>query len=91
MAALGAGDGAADSSQRRPGRRRHLRERRLGGSILGRHMTFVPRIDLAEAVVRRVKVHAMMDLSDGLAQDLPRLCRAFRCGSDGRAGAAADS
>ncbi len=44
----------------------------LGGSILGRHLTFAPR--LAEG--RRLAasgVSAMMDLSDGLARDLPRL------------------
>ena len=46
----------------------------LGGSILGRHMTFTPRIELALELVKVVPVSAMMDLSDGLAMDLPRLC-----------------
>lgn len=47
----------------------------LGGSILGRHLTFTPRIELARELARRVNIHAMMDLSDGLLADLPRLCR----------------
>ena len=47
----------------------------LGGSILGRHMTFKPRIAEAQQIVAAAPIHAMMDLSDGLAMDLPRLCR----------------
>ena len=43
----------------------------LGGSILGRHLTFAPR--LAEGRALANQVSAMMDLSDGLARDLPRL------------------
>jgi thiamine-monophosphate kinase len=45
----------------------------LGGSILGRHMTFAPRIDLGVRLAETGAVHAMMDLSDGLSRDLPRL------------------
>ena len=46
----------------------------LGGSILGRHMTFTPRIEDAQRLVALADIRAMMDLSDGLAMDLPRLC-----------------
>lgn len=53
----------------------------LGGSILGRHMTFTPRIELAQQLAMRVDIHAMMDLSDGLLADLPRLCKASNTGA----------
>jgi thiamine-monophosphate kinase len=52
---------------------------RLGGSLRsGRHARFLPRLREAQAVVRRVKVRAMMDLSDGLAAELWQMSRASR-------------
>ena len=45
----------------------------LGGSLRGRHLTFTPRIALARQLVETAQVHAMMDISDGLAIDLPRM------------------
>jgi thiamine-monophosphate kinase len=54
----------------------------LGGSILGRHLSFRPRLDASGALVERGIPHAMMDLSDGLLADLPRLARASGCGAD---------
>ena len=53
----------------------------LGGSILGRHMNIVPRIDLALELAARFELHAMLDLSDGLSRDLPRLCEASGVGA----------
>ncbi len=53
----------------------------LGGSILGRHMEPVPRIALARALAGRGLVHAMIDLSDGLSRDLPRICTASGVGA----------
>jgi thiamine-monophosphate kinase len=53
---------------------------RLGGSISGRHLRFRPRLAEARWLVRRFPVHAMMDLSDGLASDLPRMALASRVG-----------
>lgn len=50
---------------------------RLGGSLLsGRHARFMPRLREAQELLRRVPVHAMMDLSDGLASDLWQMSRA---------------
>jgi thiamine-monophosphate kinase len=53
---------------------------RLGGSIGGRHLTFTPRIEEARWLTQNFRIHAMMDLSDGLGSDLPRLAQASRSG-----------
>ena len=53
---------------------------RLGGSLAGRHLDFTPRLAEARWLTANFKLHAMMDLSDGLAADLPRLAAASRCG-----------
>ena len=45
----------------------------LGGSILGHHLAFTPRIREALELHRLVDLHAMIDLSDGLAADLYHL------------------
>jgi thiamine-monophosphate kinase len=52
---------------------------RLGGTLAGKHLDFQPRVDEARWLVSNFKLHAMMDLSDGLAADLPRLAAASRC------------
>ena len=52
---------------------------RLGGSLAGRHLDFTPRLTEARWLTENFKLHAMMDLSDGLAADLPRLAAASRC------------
>lgn len=49
---------------------------RLGGSIRGKHLRFVPRINESRWLTKQFRIHAMMDLSDGLGADLPRLARA---------------
>jgi thiamine-monophosphate kinase len=54
---------------------------RLGGSFpTGRHLGFTPRVKEARWLVANCAVHAMMDLSDGLGADLPRLADASRKG-----------
>jgi thiamine-monophosphate kinase len=53
---------------------------RLGGSIKSRHLRFVPRIAEAHWLAEHFSIHAMMDLSDGLAKDLPRMAAASGMG-----------
>jgi thiamine-monophosphate kinase len=48
----------------------------LGGSRRGHHLRFRPRIEEARWLTANFSVHAMMDLSDGLGADLPRLAKA---------------
>lgn len=52
----------------------------LGGSIQGKHLEFTPRAKEADWLVSEYKPAAMMDVSDGLAKDLPRLAAASGCG-----------
>jgi thiamine-monophosphate kinase len=52
----------------------------LGGSIDGKHLDFTPRIKESNWLVSEFKPSAMMDVSDGLAKDLPRLAAASGCG-----------
>ena len=53
---------------------------RLGRSLRGKHLRFMPRIEESRWLTRNFSIHAMMDLSDGLGADLPRLARASRVG-----------
>jgi len=53
----------------------------LGGSILGRHMTFEPRVKLARYLAQNFRITAMLDLSDGLGTDLRNLCHASGVGA----------
>lgn len=45
----------------------------LGGSLLGRHLDPRPRVAEALALHEAADLHAMIDLSDGLAGDLPHI------------------
>lgn len=49
---------------------------RLGGSLRGHHLDFKPRLKEAQWLVKQFRPSSMMDLSDGLAKDLPRLAKA---------------
>ena len=53
---------------------------KLGGSRSGKHLDFIPRLAEARWLVKNFRVRAMMDLSDALAADLPRLALASGCG-----------
>ncbi|MEI6351446.1 MAG: thiamine-phosphate kinase [Verrucomicrobiota bacterium] len=52
----------------------------LGGSLAGKHLDFMPRLAEARWLTEHFRLHAMMDLSDGLGADLPRLAQASGCG-----------
>ena len=52
-----------------------------GGSILGRHLTFTPRVHEALQLHQAADLHAMIDVSDGLAADLNHILEESRCGA----------
>ncbi len=52
----------------------------LGGSILGKHLNFTPRIREALELAKTVPLHAMIDISDGLAADLQHILDESRVG-----------
>jgi thiamine-monophosphate kinase len=53
----------------------------LGGSILGRHLKFRPRIKEARYLVNNFKINSMIDISDGLSQDLGHILEESRVGA----------
>ncbi len=55
----------------------------LGGSLRhGRHLSFMPRLQISEWLGHTVQVHAMMDISDGLSLDLHRMMEASGTGAE---------
>jgi thiamine-monophosphate kinase len=55
---------------------------RLGGALKRKHLKFVARITESRWLTQNFSIHAMMDLSDGLGADLPRLARSSKVGFD---------
>lgn len=54
---------------------------KLGGSIEGRHLEFTPRIKEARYLVENFKVNSMIDISDGLGQDLHHILKESNVGA----------
>jgi len=54
----------------------------FGGSILGKHLSFSPRLSAAAWLAEYATVHAAMDVSDGLSLDLSRLIDKSGCGAE---------
>lgn len=53
----------------------------LGGSIHGKHLDFTPRIKEALELNRQFHLHALADISDGIAKDLRNICTASGVGA----------
>ena len=53
----------------------------LGGSLAGRHLEFEPRLAEAGWLAEHFHIHAMMDLSDGLAGDLRHMANGSKVGA----------
>jgi len=54
----------------------------LGGSLAGKHLEFEPRLVEARWLAEEFPIHAMLDLSDGLAGDLRHILQASRVGAE---------
>jgi thiamine-monophosphate kinase len=54
----------------------------LGGSLAGKHLDFEPRLTEARWLAGNFSIHAMMDLSDGLAGDLRHMLAASKVGAE---------
>ena len=55
---------------------------KLGGSLAGKHLEFEPRLAEARWLAEKFSVHAMIDLSDGLASDVRHILRASKVGAE---------
>ncbi len=54
---------------------------RIGGSIKGRHLSFIPRLPESRFLVRNFRISSMIDLSDGLSLDLARISASSSVGA----------
>jgi len=54
----------------------------LGGSLAGKHLDFEPRLEEGRWLAAHFKIHAMLDVSDGLAGDLRHILNAAKAGAE---------
>jgi thiamine-monophosphate kinase len=54
----------------------------LGGSLSGKHLEFEPRLAEGRWLTQHFSIHAMLDVSDGLAGDLRHVLKASRVGAE---------
>jgi len=54
----------------------------LGGSLAGRHLDFEPRLAEARWLAENFSIHALLDVSDGLAGDLRHILAASKVGAE---------
>jgi thiamine-monophosphate kinase len=54
----------------------------LGGSLAGRHLEFEPRLREARWLADQFRIHAMIDISDGLAGDLRHILEKSGVGAE---------
>ena len=54
----------------------------LGGSSAGKHLDFEPRLVEANWLAQQFSIHAMIDISDGLAGDLQHILKQSRVGAE---------
>jgi len=53
----------------------------LGGSIRSKHLKFIPRLKEARFLAENFKLNSMIDVSDGLAQDLAHILKQSKAGA----------
>lgn len=54
----------------------------LGGSLAGRHLEFEPRLAEGRWLAGHFQIHSMIDVSDGIAGDLPHLLKPGQLGAE---------
>ncbi|MCP4648985.1 MAG: thiamine-monophosphate kinase [PVC group bacterium] len=54
---------------------------KLGGSAKGRHLKFIPRVEESNWLVANFKINSMIDISDGLVQDLGHILEESKVGA----------